>query len=218
MISPKLYKNSGVYDFFIKALGYENAIDRFLHSIDPDCPTDGRILDVGCGTGLLGLHFLKRFPDAQLVATDLEPNFLNATLENADARGLDRKRIKVGVANISTPARLTNSDNETLTLEDESFALVCIGAVVGYADDPEDSLRQLIRLVQPGGYLVNIEMNESLTGRLVSNRYHYHNIPLARMLEIIRNEGCEVSATSLSLSHLPARLTRTALIAQKPAG
>ena len=83
MISTKLYKSSRIYDFFLKLLGYENGIDRFLRELKLNCSAGCRILDAGCGTGLLGLHFLERFPGARLQATDLEPTFLHATLANA---------------------------------------------------------------------------------------------------------------------------------------
>ena len=64
MVSPKLYKNSRTYDFFLKVLGYENGIARFLQRLHVDCEPDCRVLDAGCGTGLLGLYFLDRFPGA----------------------------------------------------------------------------------------------------------------------------------------------------------
>jgi len=217
MISPKLYKSSRTYDFFMKFLGYESGIDRFLRGLNLQCPDDCRILDVGCGTGLVGLHFLERFPDSTLQATDLEPNFLQATLANAGKRRLDQRRISVGVSNVSSPQNLTALDGTPSTLTYNSFHLVCLGAVVGYADNTEDSIRKLLQLLVPGGYLINLEMNESPTGRFVSRRYHYRNIPLQRMQDVISDAGCEVSVTKLRLTHLPAKFTRTAIIARKPA-
>ncbi|MGB7346438.1 MAG: class I SAM-dependent methyltransferase [Pirellulaceae bacterium] len=215
MISPKLYRSSHVYDFFMKSLGYENSIDRFLHSLEIDCPAGTNILDAGCGTGLMGLHFANRIADSQLVATDLEANFLHATLANAKKRGIDSKRIRVGVANISDPSTMTCLDGNKQTLAAESFGLVCVGAVIGYADDTVESLKRLLALLAPGGTLLNLEMNESPTGRFVSQRYHYHNIPLAQMHDVIKQHGCELTMKKLGLKHLPARFTRTALLAKK---
>ena len=215
MISPALYKSSRTYDFFMKLFGFQSSIDRFLRRLHLDCAPGCRILDTGCGTGVLGLHFLERFPFARLQATDIEPNFLRTTLANAEKRGIGPDRIVAGIADISNPQRLTSLDGVSSTLEDATFDLICLGAVVGYADDTEASIRQLLSLLVPGGYLINIEMSESLTGRIVSHRYHYHNITLDRMRDVIREEGCEVSATPLGMSHFPAKLTRTALIARK---
>ena len=214
MISPKLYRSSRTYDFFMKLLGYESSIDRYLRGLDLEL-TAPQILDAGCGTGCLGLHFLERFPGSRLVATDLEPNFLTATLANADRRNLARSRISVGVANISTPQDLTTLDGQPSTLAPASFDLICIGAVVGYAADIERSLQQLVQLLKPNGYFINLEMNESPTGRFVSHRYHYANIRLARMHQVLRDTGCDVTAQKLKLRHLPAKFTRTAIVARK---
>jgi SAM-dependent methyltransferase len=217
MLSPKLYKNSHAYDFFIRTLGYESSIERFLRSLDVDHQPACRILDTGCGTGLLGLHFLQRFSDASLLATDLEPNFLDAVITNARRRDLPRDRITLGTANISTPQHVTSLDGKSVELEEASFDLICVGAVLGYADDTTHSIRQLVKLLSPGGQLINLEMNEGMMGRFVSNRYHYKNIQLARLRELIEEAGCEVKTKTLRLRHLPARLTRTAILAKKMA-
>lgn len=200
----------------MKSLGYERGIDHFLRGIALDHSGKFRILDAGCGTGMMGLHFLQRFPDSELIASDLEPNFLQATLANAHGRGIDESRIKVGVANISTPHFITTLRNETITLDDESFGIICVGAVLGYADDTEKSIRQLISMLVPGGVLINIEMNESPTGRFVSRRYQYRNISLSRMKDILLDSGCTVTSSKLSFLHMPAKLTRTGIIARKP--
>jgi ubiquinone/menaquinone biosynthesis C-methylase UbiE len=216
MLSPRLYKASGYYNAVMKLLGYERGIDLFLKGISVHCPPGSRVLDAGCGTGMMGLHFLERFPGTQLVATDLEPNFLTATLGNAKSRGLALDRIQLGVSNISTPEQLTTNEGELVTLSAGSFAVVCVGAVVGYSSDIEESLRKLICLLAPGGTLINMEMSESATGQYVSRRYHYHNISLSRMKEVLQQEGCEVSQTHLGFVHLPAKMTRVGIIARKP--
>lgn len=215
MISPKLYKSSRFYDFFIKALGYESSIDRFLSSLDLQCEDSCRVLDAGCGTGLIGLHFLKRYSESRVHATDLEPNFLQATLANVESHGIDLDRVSVGVANISTPEESTSLEGEQQQLAARSFDIICVGAVVGYAEDTEHSLRQLVGLLKPGGYLINIEMNESPTGRFVSRRFHYSNISLSRMQEVIRDAGCDVSTRKFRIVHLPAKFTRTGVVARK---
>lgn len=215
MLNPRLYRSSHVYDFFFKSFGYERSLIRFLRSVPLEKDGPFRILDAGCGTGTLGLHFLDRFPQAELIATDLEPNFLETTRANAIQRGLDPGRITLGVSDISSPRLLKSLDGTQITLQDESIGLVCVGAVVGYAKDTAESLREMVRLLSPGGVLINLEMNESPSGRYVSRRYHYSNISISEMQDILRSAGCDVRFTKLSLRHLPAKLTRAAIIATK---
>ncbi len=217
MLSLRLYKSTGIYDFFIKSLGYERSIDRFLSELAVDVEGPLRILDSGCGTGLMGLHFLSRFPEAKLVATDLEPNCLRTTLSNARLRNLDRNRIQTGIADISHPSQITLADGSAMELQKSSFHLICLGAVVGYSSCTETSLRELISLLAPGGVLINLEMNESPSGRFFSKRYHYSNITLSRMEQLFQDEGCKVLLRRFQIRHLPAKLTRVALIAQRAA-
>jgi ubiquinone/menaquinone biosynthesis C-methylase UbiE len=217
MLSPRLYKSTGIYDFFIKSLGYERSIDRFLSELAVEIKGPLRILDSGCGTGLMGLHFLSRFPEAQLVATDLEPNCLRTTLSNARSRKLAWDRIQTGIADISHPSRLTLPDGSVTQLQRSSFHLICLGAVVGYANCTESSIRELISLLAPGGILINLEMNESPSGKFFSRQYHYSNIALSQMKQIFQDEGCEVTLRRFRFRHLPAKLTRVAVIAQRSA-
>jgi ubiquinone/menaquinone biosynthesis C-methylase UbiE len=215
MLSPSLYKNSRVYDFFMKSLGYERSLDRIIRHLPLDQQGPLRILDAGCGTGLLGLGLLQRFPKATLIATDLEPNFLKATLSNARSRGIDSNRLQVGLSNITHPLNFTTLEDQVVTIPQQSLQLICIGAVVGYSNDIEASLRMLVELLSPGGTLINIEMNENLLGRYVSKRYHYRNLPLSRMVQVLSEAGCDVVHQKLNLRHLPAKFTRTAILATK---
>jgi trans-aconitate methyltransferase len=201
----------------MKSLGYERSLDRFVRQLPLEQRGPIKILDAGCGTGLLGLSLLQRFPQASLIATDLEPNFLKATMANACSRGIETSRLQVGLSNISQPQEYSTLDGRAQTIAPLSMQLICIGAVVGYSDDIEASLRQLVHLLAPGGTLINMEMNDNLIGRYISKRYHYRNISLRRMVQVLSEADCEVVNKRLMLRHLPAKITRTAILATKSA-
>ena len=58
-----------------------------------------RILDVGCGSGILGMLALK-FGAAYSVGTDLDPCVIDATYENMEVNGISRDRYEVMIGNI----------------------------------------------------------------------------------------------------------------------
>lgn len=90
---------------------------------------DPRILDVGCGTGA-NLQMLGRFGKAEGV--DISPE----ALEFCRARGL--AKVKQGAA-------------EALPFTDASFDLVTALDVVEHLDDDVAGLRELRRVLRPGG-------------------------------------------------------------------
>ena len=58
-----------------------------------------RILDVGCGSGILGMLALK-FGAAYSVGTDLDPCAIDATHENMEVNGISREKYEVMIGNI----------------------------------------------------------------------------------------------------------------------
>lgn len=60
---------------------------------------DTRILDVGCGSGILGMLALK-FGAAYSVGTDLDPCAIDATHENMKANGIKKDQYEVLIGNI----------------------------------------------------------------------------------------------------------------------
>ncbi|BBU63500.1 SAM-dependent methyltransferase [Methylosinus sp. C49] len=100
---------------------------------------DGRILDVGVGTGLE----LPMFRDkTRVVGVDLsEP-----MLQRASARVA-----REGLTNIAGLARM---DASRLAFCDASFACVVAPYLLTVVPDPEETLDELARVVRPGGEIV----------------------------------------------------------------
>jgi ribosomal protein L11 methyltransferase len=60
---------------------------------------DTTILDVGCGSGILGMLALK-FGAKYSVGTDLDPCAIDATYENMEVNGITREQYEVMIGNI----------------------------------------------------------------------------------------------------------------------
>jgi len=92
-----------------------------------------RVLDVGCGLGEFGQRVQDELA-AEVVAIDLSPRMVALSRQ----RGLDAR---VG-------------DIEHLELEDASFDCVVANWVLYHVPDLERGLRELVRVLEPGGRLV----------------------------------------------------------------
>ena len=101
-----------------------------------------RILEVGPGTGYYTLDVAEWVgPDGQVDVLDLQQEMLDHTIRRAGERGL---------SNINP----TRSDATALPYEDGTFDAAFLVTVLGEVPDQDAALRELSRVLRPGGRLV----------------------------------------------------------------
>ena len=210
MSSHRLYRS---YALGMKMLAFERSIARFIMHLHLDHPPNASILDVGCGTGVVGLTLMKHRPASTLVATDVNVDLLNRTRRNATDQGIAEERLTLGISDVSQPEVLARMNGSPDSLIRGQFDIVSTGATIGYSRDQEHSINALLRMVKPSGYFLNIEMNEKFWGRNTSRRYRYRMMPLEKMESIIRDNGFQV--TRIPVRQFPASLTRIGFIGRR---
>lgn len=94
-----------------------------------------RVLDVGCGTGVVALTAAQM--GAQVCGLDLTPALLERARESAALCGLD--------------VDWREGDAEALPYEDESFDLVLSQFGHMFAPRPQVAAKELLRVLKPGG-------------------------------------------------------------------
>jgi ubiquinone/menaquinone biosynthesis C-methylase UbiE len=100
-----------------------------------------RILEVGPGTGYYTLDVSEWVGDGSMDILDLQQEMLDHTMRRASERG---------IANI-TP---TQSDATAMPYEDATFDGAYLVTVLGEIPDQDAALRELARVVKPGGRVV----------------------------------------------------------------
>lgn len=127
---------SGSYDRDVGDWGYdapERCATMVSHALDR-CP--GRVLDAGCGTGLVGVA-LAQIGVTDIVGGDVSPG----SVELAKARGVYTDVFHLDL-------------NEPLDLSDETIAATVSVGVFTYVVDLDATLRELLRVVVPGGSVI----------------------------------------------------------------
>ncbi|MCK5917391.1 MAG: methyltransferase domain-containing protein [Cocleimonas sp.] len=205
-----LYKS---YSFIMKNLGFDASIAAFIKKLNIRDGSYNRILDAGCGTGTIGMALAKRYPEASIMFTDINKTLLDEVTSKGEKEGFLSSRLSFAHADISSPKTLTLQTNKAVHLSDAEFDIVATGAVVGYSQNQKKTLEELLSLVKPKGYFINIEMNQGFFGSIVSKKYQYPVMPLAEMESIIKSTGFELM--SIEVDTFPAKLTRTCLIAYR---
>ena len=79
--------------------GMHETIQLCIRQLKKYVTEDTEILDVGCGSGILGMLALK-FGAKHSVGTDLDPCAIDATYENMDNNGISRDQYEVMIGNI----------------------------------------------------------------------------------------------------------------------
>ncbi len=101
-----------------------------------------RVLEIGPGVGYYTLDLAGWVgPGGRVEIYDLQQEFLDHVIGRAEERGL---------ANVAP----TQGDATALPYEDESIDAVVLTAVLGEIPDPVAALRQIRRVLKPGGRLI----------------------------------------------------------------
>ncbi len=77
--------------------GYRFSVDAVLAAHFCTVPAQGKVLDLGCGCGVIGLILCYRHPDLQVTGLELQPRLAELSRYNAAANDLaDRLQVQAG--------------------------------------------------------------------------------------------------------------------------
>ena len=99
-----------------------------------------RALELGCGSGFFLLNLIQAGVARRGSVTDLSPGMVKVAIRNGESLGL---QIDGRVA-----------DAEGIPYDDDSFDLVVGHAVLHHIPDVERSLREVVRVLKPGGRFI----------------------------------------------------------------
>lgn len=135
------------YDRYARLLsfGQDPRWRAFLVSRVDAGPGD-TVLDVACGTGAVAIELARRH-GCRVVGVDQSPEMLAEGRRRVEAAGLgERIELREGRA-------------EELPFEDGSLAGLTFTYLLRYVEDPAATMRELVRVVRPGGSIAMLEFS-----------------------------------------------------------
>jgi ubiquinone/menaquinone biosynthesis C-methylase UbiE len=164
---------TSLYDLMFRFNGYGRSIERYLRENPLPLPTGARVLDAGCGTGLLTLALLRvlRRP-AEVTAIDLSHRSLQ-TARRAVKKLRPDPRHKISFVRANALA---------LPFADDTFDFVMTSGVLEYLPLRE-GLGELSRVLAPGGHLFFVPVRPSLATRLLEVMFRFKAHPPHEVVE-----------------------------------
>jgi ubiquinone/menaquinone biosynthesis C-methylase UbiE len=147
----------------------------------------GRVLEIGGGTGLNLPHYGATIES--LVVTEPEPAML--------------KRLRAKVREQAPSAEIVQAPVEDLPFEDDSFDTVVSTLVLCGVDDQATALREIRRVLRPGGKLLVIEHVRSDDPKVA--RLQNRLTPLNRLMvdcELNRDTLASIEAAGFTVSQV----------------
>jgi demethylmenaquinone methyltransferase/2-methoxy-6-polyprenyl-1,4-benzoquinol methylase len=116
-------------------------------------PPGARVLDVATGTGMVAAELLARAASCTVVGLDQSAEMLSA----ARARFAGDQSVGDGPVEVGQRVELVEGEAEALPFADASFDALTFTYLLRYVDDPPATIRELARVVRPGGRIASLE-------------------------------------------------------------
>ena len=150
------------YDLTFKLNGYGRSLDQYFATHPLPVSRGARILDAGCGTGLLTLALVRavRFP-VSITALDLSSTSIEAARKAmADSRGRTRD------------VTFAQGNLLSLPFADESLDLVVTSGALEYVP-LSDGLSEIARVMAPGGHLLHLPCRPSVASTFLEILFRF---------------------------------------------
>lgn len=168
-----------------------------VRALDERDVEGGTVVDVGCGAGYLWPFLQHRFD-----------RYIGVDVVRYEALPADAELIRV------------NLDSGKVSLPDESAEVVAAVETIEHLENPRAFMRELVRLVKPGGWMIVTTPNQlsllSLLTLLIKNRFSafqdvHYPAHLTALLEVdLRRVAAECALSDVHIEYsLQGRLLLT---------
>lgn len=114
---------------------------------------DGRVLEIGAGSGAMAQALLESYANLWLTVSDVDPAMLRVA-----ARALSR---------FGPRAEVCVADSTVLPFADAAFDTVVSFLMLHHVVQWQDALREAVRVLRPGGALIGYDLTATRLARLI---------------------------------------------------
>jgi ubiquinone/menaquinone biosynthesis C-methylase UbiE len=161
---------ASLYNLTFKFNGYGRSLEQYLRAHPLPLAPGAKILDAGCGTGLLTLALLKAFDlRVQIAAVDLSATSIATARRAVKEQAGRTQSVQFSQANVLS-----------LPFRDNTFDAIVTSGVLEYISLRE-GFGELARVLAPGGYLLHLPVHPSLASRFLELLFRFKTHPPAEV-------------------------------------
>jgi len=192
-----------LYDITFKFNGYSRSLEHYLRAHPLPLEPGARILDAGCGTGLLTFALMKALKiPVQITAVDLSASSLAKAKRAARESFQNGHKVHFGQANVLA-----------LPFADESFDMVVTSGVLEYVP-LQEGFGELARVIAPGGHLLHLPIIPTAMSKLLELMFRFKTHPPEEVEANTRKFFRMIANYRFPPLH-PIGWTKTAILSQK---
>ena len=186
-------KLGSVYDICLSFTGYKKSVEFFVDEFIKETGKELKLfLDAGCGTGQYSLTILRKFPNARIVAFDLQESMVKRARKNFHEANL-LNRVDLFTDDI------TGSMEKVHGL----FDAIIVSGVLEYTP-LESTVQKLTQFLRPGGYFLHIPVRNTVWGKIVGILYCFKPYSQEQTISAFAKNGLQllsiVAVPPLSIS------------------
>lgn len=192
-----------LYDITFKFNGYSRSLEHYLRANPLPLEPGARILDAGCGTGLLTFALMKALKiPVNITAVDLSSSSLAKAKRAARKNSSNGHKVNFGQANVLA-----------LPFADSSFDMVVTSGVLEYVP-LQEGFSELARVIVPGGHLLHLPVIPTAMSKLLEMMFRFKTHPPEEVEENTRKFFRVIANYRFPPLH-PIGWTKTAILSQK---
>ena len=161
-----------LYNLTFKFNGYQRSLRQYLRRHPLPLPRNPRILDAGCGTGLLTITLLKALESpAHITAVDLSASSIETARKAVLESGITKHKVSFLQANVLH-----------LPFEDDAFDFIVTSGALEYVP-LGDGFEELARVLVQRGYLLHLPIKPTLISRMLEVMFRFKAHPPMEITE-----------------------------------
>jgi demethylmenaquinone methyltransferase/2-methoxy-6-polyprenyl-1,4-benzoquinol methylase len=192
----------------LKRFGYLRAYESLLRNVLSADTQDiveppPRVLDCGVGTGALSIAF------ARVLSKPYKLDAIDISLRMLEWAGYNLRHANLQVA-------LRQADVCRLPYDDGVFDFVMSAHVLEHLIDPRVAIKEMVRVLKLGGYLVACLTRRSVLGMFVRLKWRTHWVPPEQIQNWLSESGLQNAHCLVPEKHALFKQLSLACVGEKP--